>query len=136
MDQTGIANCCLSSQTITLSTMSPDWEAMASLQPRPGLLCSCGLSAAIEAERARITLRTRITMRAWHVFSAASHAKEELRQKKGRMKLVKNKKLEDKSKIHKVLLEDECGPILTQVYSFVIPPRRTKLNGDQWVAVD
>ena len=52
------------------------------------------------------------------------------------MKQIKNKKLEDKSKIHKVLLEDECGPILTQVYSFVIPPRRTKLNGDQWVAVD
>ena len=49
--------------------------------------------------------------------------------------MVKNKKLEDKSKIHKVWLEDECGPILTQVNSFVIP-RRTKLNGDQWVAVD
>ena len=96
----------------------------ASVQPLP--LCSLCLSA---------SLRARITLRAWHVFSAAEHAKEELLRKKRRLKLVKNKKLEDKSKIHKVWLEDECGPILTQVNSFVIP-RRTKLNGDQWVAVD
>ena len=116
MDQTGFANCCLSSQTITLSTMGPDWEAMASaameaeqakeerarcrrgshchwpasvqLQPLP--LCSLCLSA---------SLRARITLRAWHVFSAAEHAKEELLQKKGRLKLVKNKKLDDKSEI-------------------------------------
>ena len=118
MDQTGIANCCLSSQTITLSTMGPDWEAMDSLQPRPGLF----------APWARITLSA-------HAAMAAEQAKEEQARKKRRLKLVKNKKLEDKSKIHKVLLEDECGPILVRVASFVIP-RRTKLNGDQWVAVD
>ena len=49
----------------------------------------------------------------WELLTAAAaaQAKEEAHQKKQRMKQIKNKKLEDKSKIQKVLLEDDEGPI-------------------------
>ena len=79
----------------------------------PWPVCSHGLSATVEAEQARITLR------AWHAASAAEHAKEELLRKKRRLKLVKNKELEDKSKIR-------WPSVKTIVW----------LNGDEWVAVD
>ena len=115
MDQTGIANCCLSSQTITLSTMGPDCEAMDSLQPRPGLF----------APWARITLSA-------HAAMAAEQAKEEQARKKRRLKLVKNKKLEDKSKILWPVCEDEFGPIYI-VERIVVQIPAGNLNGDLWM---
>ena len=116
MDQTGFANC----------RLSPDWEAMASLQPRCRLcLCSHGLCAAMEAERARITLSA-------HAAMAAERAKEEQARKKRRLKLVKNKKLEDKSKILWPVCEDEFGPIYIVERIVVQIPAR-KLNGDLWM---
>ena len=105
--------------------MGPDWEPLQpcavkeACPPLARTQCSHGLSAAIEAEQARITLRARITLCAWHAASAAEHAKEELLRKKRRLKLVKNKKLEDKSKIR-------WPSVKTIVW----------LNGDEWVAVD
>ena len=42
---------------------------------------------------------------------------------------IKNKKLLDKTKIHKVWREDECGPIVTQVQIISIPHPK-KFNGD------
>ena len=46
----------------------------------------------------------------WELLAAAL-AKDEAHKKKQRMKQgIKNKKLEDKSKIQKVWMEDECGP--------------------------
>ena len=65
-------------------------------------------------------------------FLAAAQANDEAHQKKQRLKQVKDKKLEDKSKIRKVWWEDECGPIY--VVNRIVIPRHTKLNGDKWVA--
>ena len=67
--------------------------------------------------------------------AAAAQANDEAHQKKQRLKRVKNKKLENKSKIERVWVEDECGPINCAVHSFNTP-RPTKLNGDEWVAMD
>ena len=61
-------------------------------------------------------------------------AQMEAHQKKQRLKQITNKKLVDKRLIHKVVLEDECGPIITCVRTMVVP--RRKLNGDMWVPVD
>ena len=71
----------------------------------------------------------------------ASEAKAEELQKKQRLKQFKNKKLEDKNKIHKVWVEDECGPIVTCVHTFDCEPlplnvKRIKLNGDEWEPLD
>ena len=68
--------------------------------------------------------------------AAAAHAKDEAHQKKQRMKQIKNKKLEDKSKIHEVWFEDDAGLALVTAVSMLIvptPPRPHKRNGDLWV---
>ena len=71
----------------------------------------------------------------WELLAAAAaaHAKDEAQQKKQRMKQIKNKKLEDKSKIQKVLLEDDEGPILIQVAIIHIPRHHMRLNGDELI---
>ena len=51
------------------------------------------------------------------------------------MRQFRNQKLLDKAKIHKVLLEDDEGPIVTQVFTFSLRPRCTK-NGDKWELAD
>ena len=56
-------------------------------------------------------------------------------QEKQRLKLVKNKKLEDKSKIQYVVWGGECGPVAISVQTLVIPGC-IQLNGGQWMAVD
>ena len=58
-------------------------------------------------------------------------AQMEAHQKKQRLKQITNKKLVDKRLIHKVVWEDECGPISTWWRD-----QWWKLNGDMWVPVD